>query len=90
MELTKFVIPQGTIYFRTHPMFSQNPMLTYSMLGIAPSGIRDRVLRATKFNDNIQPNNADYKQGEWITESGLELNHEKLHFYLSNIGNKLA
>lgn len=90
MELTKLVLPQGTLYLRTHPMFSQHPALSYSMLGIAPQGIRDRVLRATKFKDNIQPNNADYKQGEWITESGLELNYEKLHFYMSNVGNRLV
>lgn len=90
MELTKLVLPQGTIYLRTHPMFNQHPNLTYSMLGIAPQGLRDRVLRATKFKDNIQPNDADYKQGEWITESGLELNYEKLHFYMSNVGNRLV
>ncbi len=90
MELTKLVLPQGTLYLRTHPMFSQHPQLTYSMLGIAPQGIRDRVLRSTTFKDNIQPNGADYKQGEWITESGLEVNYEKLHFYMSNIGNRLV
>ncbi|QGH73569.1 MAG: major capsid protein [Siphoviridae sp. ct7UA22] len=90
MELTKVVIPQGTLYLRTHPMFNQHPIHRYSMLGIAPKGLRDRVLRATKFNDNIQPPNADYKQGEWITESGLEINFEKLHFFLSNVGNKLV
>lgn len=89
MELTKIVLPQGTIYLKTHPMFNQHPAYTYSMLGVAPQGIRDRVLRATKFKDNIQPNNADYRQGEWITESGLELNYEKLHFYMSNVGNRL-
>lgn len=88
MEMTKIVLPQGTIYLRTHPLFTQHPQLSYSMLGIAPQGIRDRVLRATKFKDNIQPNDADYRQGEWITESGLELNYEKLHFYMSNVGNK--
>lgn len=88
MEMTKIVLPQGTIYLRTHPLFTQHPQLSYSMLGIAPQGLRDRVLRATKFKDNIQPNDADYRQGEWITESGLELNYEKLHFYMSNVGNK--
>ena len=90
MELTKIVLPQGTLYLRTHPMFNQHPVYRFSMLGIAPAGIRDRVLRATKFNDNIQPNNADFKQGEWITESGLELNYERLHFFMSNLGNKLV
>lgn len=90
MELTKWVLPQGTLYLRTHPMFNQHPVHTYSMLGIAPQGLRDRVLRATRFKDNIQPPNADYKQGEWLTESGLELNFEKLHFFLNNVGNKLV
>lgn len=90
MELTKFVIPQGTIYLRTHPMFNQHPRFRYSMLGVAPQGLKDRVLRKTKFKDNIQPNGADYRQGEWLTESGLELHFEKLHFYFSNVGNKLS
>lgn len=90
MKLMQLTIPQGTLYLKTHPLFNQHPVHRYSMVGIAPQGIRDRVLRATKFKDNIQPNNADYTQGEWLTEAGLEVNFEQSHFYFSNVGNKLA
>lgn len=90
MNLRSYTLPQGRILIKTHPLFNQNPKLRYAMLGINPAGIKDRYLRKTTFKDNIQPNDADYKAGEWLTESGLELHFEKSHFFLTNVGAKIA
>lgn len=90
MKLNSFVIPQGRLLFKTHPLFNQHPKLRYAMLGINPGALKDRYLRKTTFKDNIQPNNADYKEGEWLTESAPELHFEKSHFYMTNVGAKIV
>lgn len=85
MNLQRWILPQGELLIRTHPLFNIHPLYRNSMLGINPTGIKDRVLRATRFKDNVQAPDADYQKGEWLTESGLELHHEQTHFYLSNM-----
>jgi len=85
MELQKWVLPQGTLLIRTHPLFNTHPVYSKSMLGLNMKGLIDRPLRATKFEDNIQLPGDDFEKGQWLTESGLELQHEQTHFYLSNM-----
>lgn len=90
MNLQRWIIPQGTVYLYSHPLFNTDPVLRYSLLGINPGGIKDRYLRKTKAEDNIQEKGQDSDKGQWLTESGVELHHEKTHFYMSNLGAKLG
>ena len=87
MRLQKWVLPQGTLYLKTHPLFNTNPAFTNTMLVIDPTGIIWRPLRGrdTHFRDNIQPPDADYIMGEWLTEGGLELHHERAFAVLHNV-----
>lgn len=85
MKLQRWILPQGELLIKTHPLFNTHPVYTKSMIGLNMKGLIDRTLRATKFEDNIQANDADYQKGQWITESGLEMHHEQTHFYLSNM-----
>lgn len=86
MELTKFVIPQGTIYLRTHPLFNTHPVLTKALVAINPKGIIERPLRPLKLKENTQPNDADYESGHWIAETGLEVQFEETMCYAGNVG----
>lgn len=85
MKLQRWILPQGELLIKTHPLFNTHPVYTKSMVGLNMKGLIDRTLRATKFQDNIQANDADVEKGQWITESGLEMHHEQTHFYLSNM-----
>lgn len=89
MRLQRWIIPQGVIYLRSHPLFNNDPILRYSMVGVNPGALKDRYLRKTKTEDNIQTPGQDAKKGQWITESGLEVHHEKSMFYMANVGAKL-
>lgn len=89
MELQRWILPQGTIYIRTHPLFNTHPKYTYAMLGLNPSGLIDRKMREHVFQDNIQENDSDTRKGQWIGETGIEVHHAKTHFILLNCGNKL-
>jgi hypothetical protein len=85
MELQKWTIPQGTLYLKTHPLMNVNSRFTNGAFVIDPSGIRYRPLsgRDTKFQDNIQANDADETKGQWITEAGVEFHHLKSMRYLA-------
>lgn len=86
MELTKWVLPQGTIYLKTHPLFNTHPVLSKALMAINPKGIKERPLRPLKLKENTQPANADYEEGYWIAETGLEVNHEETMCYAGNLG----
>lgn len=87
MNLTKLVVPQGTFYFKSHPLMNQHPRYTGSMYIINPPGIRYRPLqgRDTKTEDNIQTPGTDAKEGQWLTECGFEFNYLKTMMYLGAV-----
>lgn len=84
MELTKMVLPQGTFYIKTHPLFNVHPVHAYSALVFNPKGLIDRYLRKTNFEDNIQAPGSDYVKGQWLTESGPEVHFEGSHGFFTN------
>jgi hypothetical protein len=84
MDLQKWILPQGTLYFRSHPLFNAHSLYTNSALLIDGSAIKYRYLRDTTPQDNIQANDADELKGQWLSECGLELRHERTMAYLGN------
>jgi hypothetical protein len=85
MNFTRWVLPQGEIFFKTHPLFNIHPELTKAMMVINPKGIKERVLRATKPEMDIQAVGQDSKKGQWIGEIGLEVNHEETMAFAGGI-----
>lgn len=83
-ELMKFILPMGTIGFKTHPLFNVHPEYSSSILIVNPAGICRRPLsgRDTKPENNIQPNDADYIKGQWLDEIGMEYHHERTMGYI--------
>lgn len=79
MELMKWIIPQGEIAFKTHPLMNVHPQWSAAMLFVNPAGIVRRPLkgRDTKEEKNIQANDADYQKNQWIDEIGMEYHFEK-------------
>lgn len=84
MDLQRWVMPQGTLYFRTHPLMNVHSTYTNAMFVIDPSALVWRPLRDTRSMDNIQANDADTQKGQWLTEATLEVRHEKTMAYLGN------
>ncbi len=77
MTFREFIMPQGTLLMRTHPLLNQNSLYRDSMSIVDFSAIRWRPLqgRATKFMDNIQNKDEDLRRGQWLTEAGLEVRY---------------
>jgi hypothetical protein len=84
MKLQRWVLPQGVIYVKSHPLFNTHPVHTYDMAVIDPSALKYRHLRDTAFKDNIQANDADHQKGQWLSECGLEAEHLKTMAWLTN------
>lgn len=84
MKLQRWVLPQGTIYVKSHPLFNTHSKFTNDAMIIDPSAIKFRYMRDTNFKDNIQAPDADEQKGQWLTEGGLELEHAKTMGYISN------
>lgn len=87
MDLHAFDIPQGTLAVKTHPLMNVHPKFQSSAFVINPAGLRYRYMRDTTPQDNIQAPDADTRKGQWLTECGLELHHEKTFAYIANFTN---
>ena len=84
MKLQRWVLPQGTIYVKSHPLFNVHSRFTNDAVILDPSAIKYRTFRDTHFKDNIQANDADETKGQWLSEVGLELEHAKTMGWISN------
>lgn len=85
MSLQRWVTPQGAFYLKSHPLMNNHARYTNSMFIIDPSSLKFRYMRDTTFKDNIQANDSDTQKGQWLTEAGLEVNHEGTMAYLGNL-----
>ncbi len=85
MKLQRWVIPQGTLYIKSHPLMNVNSRYTNGAFLVDPACIKYRPLktRDTKFKDNIQNNDEDSRKGQWLTEAGVEYNHLRAMRYLA-------
>jgi hypothetical protein len=84
MKLQRWILPQGEIYLRTHPLFNLHGRFQNDAFMFDPTVIKYRHMRDTKMQDNIQLPDADEQKGQWLTEAGLELQHAKTCAWVSN------
>ena len=87
MSVVKHVCPFGTVYYKTHPLFSRNAFMRYNALFLDVQNFKYRYMqgRDTDIKKNIQPNNADYRQDEFLTEAGLDLQFPEANMYMVGV-----
>lgn len=78
MNLREFILPQGRIFLKTHPLMNRHPRYRNSAFIIDGSAIKYRYLRDTKSEDNIQLPGTDKKMGQWLSECSLEVRYAGL------------
>ena len=84
MKLQRWVLPQGVLYVKSHPLFNTHARFTNDMAILDPTAMRFRPKRDTTFQDNIQLPDADETKGQWLTEAGFEFQHLKTSAWISN------
>jgi hypothetical protein len=87
MEIVAHKTAFGTVYYKTHPLFSRNPVLRNNALFLDIHNLRYRPMdkRDTQLLKNRQPNDADYRMDEWFSEAGLELRMPESFMYIQNV-----
>ena len=87
MDVSKWRTPFGTVYFKTHPLFSQNSAQRGNALFLDVKNLKYRYMtgRDTELLKDRQANDADYRKDEYLTECGLELHHPESFLYLKNV-----
>ena len=89
MNVVRHLTPFGTIFYKTHPLFSQNPLLRYNALILDVQNLRYRYMqgRDTDLLKNRQNNGDDLRRDEWLSECGMELRFPESHMYIQNVQN---
>jgi hypothetical protein len=91
IKITEWITPFGTVYIKNHPLFNEITSHTKMGLFIEPRNIIYRYLagngvnRNTKFLTDREANDEDSTEDEFLTECGLEVQHEATHGLLKNV-----
>lgn len=87
LTLTTLTTPFGDFHFVSHPLFNEDATYRYWMLILDIWSIKTRPLtdRDTRLLKNRQPNDADYRKDEYLTEMGLEFWCPEQHMLIKNV-----
>lgn len=86
IAVLEWLTPYGSIYLKTHPLFSYEATMRNSMLILEPENLKYRFVDDTKYEPKIQANDLDGEKSQFITEAGLELHFEQSMGYLQGVG----
>ena len=92
IKVAEWITPFGTIYLKTHPLFSYEATNRYSMVIFEPQDIIYRFVDDTAFyseksdQQNTGWTRRDGTDEEYLTEAGLEYHHPIGWGYLNGVG----
>jgi len=89
MTVVEHATSFGTVYYKTHPLFTQNPTMRYNGLFIDVQQLKYRYImgRDTQLLKNRQNNGDDFRRDEWLSECGLEVQYPEAFMYMQNVTN---
>lgn len=82
----EWVTAFGTLYLKSHPLFTYEPTMRSNMLIVDTNNVMTRYIDDTKYLPNRQENDLDGEESEYLTESGLELHHEETFGWITGMG----
>lgn len=87
MDIVSHLTPFGTLHYKTHPLLSENAEWRFAAIILDVRNLRYRYMsnRDTKLLKNRQPNDADYRKDEWLTEAGLEVRFPESHMVFKGV-----
>ena len=87
LKVVQWVTPFGTLFLKTHPLFSYETTNQNAMLICEPQSLTYRYLkgRDTDLLENRQANDADAELDEYLTEAGLEYDNPRRLGWLTGL-----
>ena len=86
LKVWEWITPFGSIFMKTHPLFSYEASTRNSMLIFEPKNLKYRFIDDTKFTDQSRTNTNDATEEEFLTEAGLEYHHPVGWGWLNGFG----
>lgn len=88
MSITSYESENGVLHFKTSPVFNESPLFSNSgmIIDLGTATYMSYQDTDTELLANRQPNDADYRLDEWMTECGLELNFPERCMWIENLG----
>jgi len=94
IKISEWVTPFGSIYVKTHPLFSEEATLRNSILLLEPENLKYRFITDTKFFGEggstaaagTNGGRVDGSEEEYLTECGLEFHHPSTMMFLNGVG----
>lgn len=86
VKVLEWLTAFGSLNLKTHPLFSYEPTLRNAIMVVEPALLKYRFITDTKYKPNIQDNDIDGEESEYLTEAGLEVHFEQAHGWIDNIG----
>lgn len=80
MKMTQWITPFGTLQIKQHPLLSKDGFEDWGFV-IDTAKLKYRYLRGrdTQYRENVQNPGDDATKNEFLTECGLEINHQSTH-----------
>lgn len=81
LKVMEWITPFGTVYLKTHPLFSFDATMRNAMIVFEPAMLRYRYIDDTMFFGRDEKSTSssneryDGTKEEWLTECGLEYHH---------------
>jgi hypothetical protein len=87
LQIMAYQTPNGILRFTPHRLLSESPFYKSHAIFLDYGLVRRRHLegRDTAIQNEIQPPNADYKESQYLTETGLEFGLERRHGVLKGV-----
>lgn len=91
MKMTQIITPYGTLQLKQHPLLSKDGFEDWGFV-IDTAKLKYRFLRGrdTMYRENVQNPGDDATKNEFLTECGLEINHQTAHGIFKNATNVAA
>lgn len=91
MDMQTYITPYGTLFLKQHPLLSKNISFRDWGIIVDTTYVVDRPLmgngvnRDTHYRENVQSSGEDTRKDEYLSETGLELEHETVHGVAKNM-----
>lgn len=85
LKITHVITPFGDLYLKNHPLMSDHPTYRKDMVILDTKNLKYRYMDDTQFLKNVQAPGVDANKDMYLTEAGLEVQHEKTHAWWQNM-----
>jgi len=83
LRVTEWITPFGRTLLKLHRDLTGDVYGSYA-IAMDMSRVKRAVLRDSRLKMNVQPNDADYRKHEYLSEQGMQVTNEETHGIIKN------